>query len=273
MNNKRALILLSIFITLPLVCKAQENKIRIDSISSVGQFDLPKPSVTSSYYLDYINYVHPTVQELNIINEKAVSISDTYNPAFPISRQSLTYGEYDVSGVILRTRKGIVVGSGKQENMISLGIVNNASISYIHSFNPRLTATVSATTTKFSAPYMFNQSIGGSGLLRYRLSDRVILNAFGSYNFNINSRISYYNFGGSAEIDIIGRFGLEAGIQTYYDNFSNHWETLPIVSPYYRINEDCKIGFDFGPILKDVLHKSFIKVGGKGNPTIAPPKL
>lgn len=205
------------------------------------------------------------------VQPEAMTLKNDYNPVFPTGKTIVTYGEYNVGGVIRQIGKGAIIGSGSQDNLIGLGVLNSASIGYMHQFNPRLKMEWNVNTTKFSSPGYFNQSVGLSGNLRYKLADRLTLNTFGSYDKDLSTKFAVYNFGASVEMDATEKFGLEAGAQTFYDNWSRRWQTMPIVRPYYKISDDCKIGFDFGPIIKDAIQNAVMKGGNNYGPTIMPP--
>lgn len=78
------------------------------------------------------------------------------------------------------------------------------------------------------------------------------------------------NFGGYLDYDISGPWGIRLGAQAYHSMSSNHWETQPIVMPYFRISGRNVIGIDVGAILYQILNA---RAHGHGpfNPTIRPP--
>lgn len=207
------------------------------------------------------------------VRPEAIRLNDVYNPVFNVSTLPYNYGEYKVGGVIRQFGREALIGSGSQTNMIGLGISNTATLGYMHAFNRRLTGSLSLTTVKFSAPHLFNQSIGVAGDMRYRLSDRITLNTFGNYDYNLNMRMTMIHLGGSAEFDLMDHFGIEAGAQTFYDNWNRHWQTMPIVRPYYKISDDFKIGFDVGPIIQESIRNAIIKNRYDKVPAIKPPKM
>lgn len=74
---------------------------------------------------------------------------------------------------------------------------------------------------------------------------------------------------GSADITLSDRWGVEVGAQAYHSLSSSHWEVVPIVKPYYRINKKATIGIDVGGIVYELLKSA--RGYSPGNPTIGPP--
>ena len=77
-------------------------------------------------------------------------------------------------------------------------------------------------------------------------------------------------------VDMSDRFNMEMGVQRYYDAMRGRWETVPVVIPTYRFNNNFKLGFDVGGVLYEVLRNVLFDNhrGGdySGGPTIAPPR-
>lgn len=279
MKTKNRLLALLFLIMATFVANAQESIGFIDSLRLKNEIQhfkfnsLEMSAPQSNRDVMYRMLIPQPKLQTYRVQPEAMRLKDDYFPVFPVSKMPISYGEYSVGGVIRQFGKGALIGSGSQENMISMGTLNTASFGYMHQFNPRLSTTFTVNTSKFSAPAKFNQSVGASGGMRYKLTDNITLNTFGSYDYNLNARLSIVNFGGSAEFDIIDKFGIEGGVQTFYDNWSNRWQTMPIVKPYYKISDDCKIGFDFGPIIQETIRSAIMKGHDNGGPTIMPPRM
>ena len=80
---------------------------------------------------------------------------------------------------------------------------------------------------------------------------------------------------GSIGMDMSEHFGMELGVQRYYNPLRGGWETVPIAAPYFRFNNGAKFGFDVGGLLyeifRDTSFKKEMKKGHYSNPTITPP--
>lgn len=161
-------------------------------------------------------------------------------------------GEYNVAGIIKQFDRGALVGAGRQTNLLNVGKVNIAKFAYYHQFNDRLLMNTGIGTTVFSGYKFTNQSIDLSGLLSYKLQDKLTFHTFGSYSQSISSNFKSYQYGASMSYDITDKFGVELGAQRYYNSAINRWETDPIIVPYYKFNK-VNIGMDFGGITKEVI--------------------
>ena len=81
-------------------------------------------------------------------------------------------GDYNLGGPMFMFRNGMVVGSGSFVTLHGIGFLGKAKIGYIHQFNDRLSLGGYVNTTKFrTANYDFI-SLGTSGVLNYKLTDR-----------------------------------------------------------------------------------------------------
>ena len=82
-----------------------------------------------------------------------------------------------------------------------------------------------------------------------------------------------HRYGATMSLDMSERFGMEVGVQRYYDAYRGRWETVPVVIPYYNFDK-FKLSLDVGGILYEILRNTvFDNRGGSGGATIAPPRF
>ena len=175
-----------------------------------------------------------------------------YNPVFRTDQSPLHKGEYSVSGAIKDYRHGTIYGIGEQSNLLGVGVMNYAGAGYQHFFNDRISVNIQLHTVKMAGPHFSNQSFGTSGSFSYQLSDRARFHTFGSYFMIPSSSFRSYNYGASMSFDLTERFGTEVGVQRHYNSMYGKWETVPIVTPYYKFKK-FELGVDVGSILHQVL--------------------
>ena len=120
---------------------------------------------------------------------------------------------------------------------------------------------------------------GVGGTVDYRLSNAVTLHAFGYYYPNsslispsVNPYIGTTNFGGFADIRFHKNFGLDTGVRRYLNPMTGQWVTEPIVSPYVKLNNGQKFGFDFGHILKGLIWGNDDQMMPRGPVRMVPPQ-
>ena len=78
-------------------------------------------------------------------------------------------------------------------------------------------------------------------------------------------------YGASMSFDMSERFGMEVGVQRYYDAMRGRWETVPIVIPYYRF-EKFTLGLDVGGLVYELLRDLVFDKRDNSGPTIMPPR-
>ena len=64
-----------------------------------------------------------------------------------------------------------------------------------------------------------------------------------------------HRYGATMSLDMSERFGMEVGVQRYYDAYRGRWETVPVVIPYYNFDK-FKLSLDVGGILYEILRNT-----------------
>jgi len=181
-------------------------------------------------------------------------------------------GDFRTGGVMVQFAHGEVFGSGGQTSVPGIGRFNNASLGYRHIFNDRLSLQLRANAMKINMNHITGQAFSAGGRLTYRTSDRVAFNLFGSYDIGNSYGMSTDHYGVTMSLDMSERFGMEVGVQRYYNGMRGSWETVPVVIPYYNFDH-FKLGFDVGGVLYEVLRNAFFGKDRGGGPTIGPPRF
>lgn len=120
---------------------------------------------------------------------------------------------------------------------------------------------------------------GVGGTVNYMVSNALSLHAFGYYYRNssmispsVNPFMSTTTYGGYADIKFHKNFGMEAGVRRYLNPMTGQWMTDPIVSPYIKFNNGQKLGFDIGPILRDIIWGARDRMMPQGPVRMGPPQ-
>ena len=183
-------------------------------------------------------------------------------------------GDYYTNGILFSHRHGMLTGVGSQTNLPGIGRSNDASLTYMYSVSPQWILSVGMDVNKMHLSHFTGQSFGVSGTLSYLVNDRLTFNVFGGYHSGYVPGRQSWHFGGSIGMDMSEHFGMELGVQRYYNPLRGGWETIPIAAPYFRFNNGAKFGFDVGGLLyeifRDTSFKNNIKNGHVPNPTIMP---
>lgn len=229
---------------------------------------------------------------INLFPEKSTTYS-LYSPGqlehiprFSLKRDiSLPYqtnpsllfrGDYSTGGVLHQFDHGALFGSGSQTSMAGIGRFNSASLGYQHIFNEQFELQVRANALKLNMSHITGQAFSTSGAFLYHPSDRVTLKVFGSYDIGNSYGMSTHNYGATMSVDMSDRFGMEMGVQRYYDAMSGRWETVPVMIPYYHFDK-FTLGLDVGGIIYEILRNAVFDknrgIGGPSGPTIGPPRM
>ncbi len=203
------------------------------------------------------------------------SLKDEIRLPYQVNPSLLFRGDFSTGGVMQQFSHGKVFGSGAQTSVPGIGRFNNASLGYRHVFNDRWALQLRADAMKINMSRITGQAFSTSGRLTYRASDRIAFNVFGSYDIGNSYGMSTDRYGATMSLDMSDRFGMEVGVQRYYDAMRGRWETVPVAIPYYRF-EKFKLGLDVGGILYELLRNVvFDNRGGDfgGGPTIRPPRF
>ena len=182
-------------------------------------------------------------------------------------------GDFSTGGIMKQFDNGALLGSGRQTSLPGIGRINDASLGYRHALNDRLTLQLGVNAMKMNMMYSTRQAFSTSGSLMYQASDRLAFKVFGSYDIGNSYGMSTNSYGASMSLDMSDSFGMEVGVQRYYDSMRGRWETVPMVIPYFNVNK-MKLGLDVGGILYEILRSTvFDKKDWGGGPTIGPPRF
>lgn len=227
------------------------------------QFPIDEPMIPS------LPETLPTDSSITFHFQKPSLIIPYYTHPSPMFK-----GDFDTNGILFTHRYGMLIGAGNQTSLPGIGRSNDISLTYIHSFHPRWTFSVGVDVNKMHMSHFTGQSFGASGILSYRANDRLTFNVFGGYHSGYVPGRQSYHFGGTIGMDMSEHFGMEMGVQRYYNPLRGGWETVPIAVPYFKFNNGAKFGFDVGGLLYEIFRdnsfKREIRNGNFSNPTIAP---
>ncbi len=117
---------------------------------------------------------------------------------------------------------------------------------------------------------------GFGGSLSYDISDRVGVTLFGRYYTKPKlyqpAMLGFspsQTFGGFMSLKLDDHWGVDVGAQSIMQQNTRNYRFEPIVTPYYKFNNNVKIGVNVGGILYNIFRSSRQEFG---NPTIAPPR-
>lgn len=247
--------------------RTMRDSIRINQMATNDALTVPFQVDADKQVDTSLSASHPS--EVSIQIEKpSLLIPYSTNPS------PLFIGDYNTGGMMFIHRYGALMGAGSQTSIPGIGRSNDASLTYLHSFSPQWVLSVGVNANKLHMSHYTGQAFGASGTLSYRAADRLTFNVFGGYNSGYMSGRQSYHYGGSVAFDMTNRWGMEMGVQRYYNPLRGGWETVPIATPYYKFKNGSKMGLDVGGLLYQIFRgasfKSSVNGGARPNPTIRP---
>lgn len=274
--HKKLIPLFCLLLSIPQLLRAQEGdsvRITFDKIPSPPRSVLQLPTLQPLPPHQATAYpLYPTV-EMPALPD--FTPKESAAPPYYTNPSPLFEGDYSTSGVLYNSPYGTVAGSGGQTSLPGIGRFNTASLGYGVALGPAFELQLRADAMKINMSRITGQAFSASGALIYHASDKLAFKVFGSYDIGNSYGMSTHRYGGTMSLDMTDRFGMEMGVQRYYDAMRGRWETVPIVIPYYRF-EKFTLGLDVGGIMYEILRSVvFDKRGGgfEGGPTIRPPRF
>lgn len=265
--------LLALLAFVPLLLSAQEDSARFarDSVwmrPSSGEPLFSPIELTPEQFLPF-----PSPLPRPSCSLPHFSLKDPLYLPYHTNPSPLFRGDYSADGILKQFPRGMFYGSGGQTSLPGIGRINNASLGYQHALGEKFSLQLGVDAMKINMIHTTGQAFSTSGALLYRPSERIAFKVFGSYAIGNTYGMDTRRYGATMSLDMSDRFGMEMGVQRYYDAMRERWETVPIVIPYYNFDK-FKLGFDVGGLLYEILRDvAFDKGGGSGGATIGPPRF
>lgn len=227
-------------------------RLRKDSLVSI-------PHKESISYGKAVNTLNPKEYEVHKPSGKVSGMNvdfklyrPFYVPLYYTNPSPMFYGDYSTAGRILPS----LYGTGSQSTLPGLGRINRISFMYGWS-NDYFDVQAGVSATKYSLPYSVGQSFGAFGTLLYHPRERFHIKLFGSYSPDSRYGFNGTSYGTTVGYDVTDRFGVEVGVQRYYES-QRGWQTAPIAIPYYKFNK-LKFGIDMGGLLYEGIRNAVNK--------------
>lgn len=199
-------------------------------------------------------------------------LKDELRLPYSVNPSPMFRGDYSTDGVLWHHGRAAVVGAGSQHSLPGAGRVNAALLGFQYQFNRKLAMAVSLNASQLTITHFTGQSFDVTGRLVYQPQERLRFTLFGGTNLNAPARWRTHEYGGTVGFDMSERFGMEVGVQRYYDSFSKRWITVPIAVPYYKFDK-FTLGMDVGGLIYHILDNIIHRNETRSGPTIAPPRL
>ncbi len=111
-----------------------------------------------------------------------------------------------------------------------------------------------ANAAKYTFPYSVGQSFGVSGGMTLHPADDFHLTVFGAYSPDNRYNLNRTYYGATVGYDFTNRFGVDVGVQRYYDVRQGR-KTAPMVAPSYKFRK-FKLGIDVGGLFYEAVRSA-----------------
>ena len=235
-----------------------------------------------SLRLDSIRHIELTTASSSFGNIAPPSMSGysrLFRPQTPILVENRVFHAKPMHpGKIASWYSGGISGYASSQSLPGMMGIEQGRISLYQSVG-NFTFTAYGEALKYGFYRGLRTSTGFGGSVGYMLNDNVSFTVFGSYYTSPGSMLpsmagytSIPMFGGYADFSLGDRWGVQVGAQSYRSVMTQRWEPQPIVTPYFKLSKDAKIGIDVGGILYQLVrNNSFKRSRHMPNPTIPPP--
>lgn len=264
------LFLLLVFI--PQLLSAQEDSMRIARDSVRIKPDASQPLLSPFEFSPEKLIPSTLLQSKRSDSLPDVSLKESLLLPYQVNPSLLFRGDYRTDGLLKQFHHGALYGSGGQTSLPGIGRINDASLGYQHVINPKLMFQVDVDAMKINMIHATRQAFSTSGTLMYHPSERIAFKVFGSYAIGNSYGMDTHRYGATMSLDMSDRFGVEMGVQRYYNSMRGCWETVPVVIPYYNFDK-FKLSLDVGGLLYEILREAVFDKSRNGGPTIAPPRF
>lgn len=263
-------------------CAAQEQRVStgITNLPDIPSPELKLPDFSSPMPLQFSVPVSPkSIQSNPDVPFAGLNLHPANTtPPFSFDRNpyALDFGRGDA---ITTWDTGMLAGSSSRTTLPGLFSGEQAAFSFTQQFG-NLTATFGASAHRFQLQRGLQTSFGVHGSLNYQIDERLSLNVFGSYQTNpfyyspaTLPYIGSSEFGGCLNMQFSDHFGMAMGAKQSYDPYSRKWMTVPIITPYFKLNSNVQLGVDVGWLVGRLLDKAFNngEYYSPHNPSFAPP--
>lgn len=254
------------------VPSAFQDKLMHDAYSPEFSVPLPESRFTNSKFSRMMSSVQPPKPKFHVDSIERIMLYGMPEPKFTASPYAYDFSR---SGVVTSWKNGYLIGSGSRTTMPALMSNQNVSFSAVQNVG-NFTFAGGVSADRYSMWRNVNTMFGFRGSVTYNFNENVSATIFGRYY----TGQSYYTMGampymGSSGyggfLSLMGEtFGMDVGVERYYDSFAGRWVTSPIITPKIKFSEKFTLELPVGWLVKEVLDEAVFKNNKKQGPMIMP---
>lgn len=216
--------------------------------------------------------VQPPKPKFHVDSIDRLMLYGTPEPKFTASPYAY---DFNRSGVVTSWKNGFLMGYGSRTTMPVLTSNQNVSFSAVQNVG-NFTFTGGVSADRYFMWRNTRTMFGFNGSVTYNFSDNVSATVFGRYY----TGQSYYTMGAMPYMGSSGyggffsfmgnTFGMDVGVERYYDSFAGRWITSPIITPKIKFSEKFTLALPVGGLVKELFDDYVFKNNKNQGPIIMP---
>lgn len=254
------------------VPSAFQDKLMNEAYTPEFSVPMPESRFTRSTFSRMMSSVQPPKPKFHVDSIDRLMLYGTPEPKFTASPYAY---DFNRSGVVTSWKNGFLMGYGSRTTMPVLMSNQNVSFSAVQNVG-NFTFTGGVSADRYFMWRNTRTMFGFNGSVTYNFSDNVSATVFGRYY----TGQSYYTMGAMPYMGSSGyggffsfmgnTFGMDVGVERYYDSFAGRWVTSPIITPKIKFSEKFTLALPVGGLVKELFDDYVFKNNKNQAPIIMP---
>lgn len=254
------------------VPSAFQDKLMNEAYTPEFSVPMPESRFTRSTFSRMMLSVQPPKPKFHVDSIDRLMLYGTPEPKFTASPYAY---DFNRSGVVTSWKNGFLMGYGSRTTMPVMMSNQNVSFSAVQNVG-NFTFTGGVSADRYFMWRNTRTMFGFNGSVTYNFSDNVSATVFGRYY----TGQSYYTMGAMPYMGSSGyggffsfmgnTFGMDVGVERYYDSFAGRWVTSPIITPKIKFSEKFTLALPVGGLVKELFDDYVFKNNKNQGPIIMP---
>lgn len=254
------------------VPSAFQDKLMNEAYTPEFSVPMPESRFTRSTFSRMMSSVQPPKPKFHVDSIDRLMLYGTPEPKFTASPYAY---DFNRSGVVTSWKNGFLMGYGSRTTMPVMMSNQNVSFSAVQNVG-NFTFTGGVSADRYFMWRNTRTMFGFNGSVKYNFSDNVSATVFGRYY----TGQSYYTMGAMPYMGSSGyggffsfmgnTFGMDVGVERYYDSFAGRWVTSPIITPKIKFSEKFTLALPVGGLVKELFDDYVFKNNKNQAPIIMP---
>jgi hypothetical protein len=247
MKNLIVILLLASSAVLHAQVETPKDTIRGLNRETIKVDEKPGNYLKQDYSAGNERAAYPAYSPLKVENEEKIELElpplNIYMGP-PLENNTFTrlqfLNDYSFRSGMMLSDKMWLTSLSSQAGYPTLGAVRSVSLNFNYQPTDWLTIGAGPYGSKYHSYGFNNDDVGVNGLLKFRITDRISINGYGQYSvFADHNKVygptmypgTYY--GGTVELRITDKFGIEGGVIRELNPFTGKWENRPYLTPVF----------------------------------------